>query len=63
MINESIARADSVIAIYSNHTNTITIRDSFWNSNKEIELHLKKELEITRTPNITSSNGFSIEAI
>lgn len=55
-------RIDSVIAIYSKHTNTVTVRDSFWNSNKEIEAHFKFELGIDNAPNITSCLGFEIKA-
>ena len=63
VIDESASRIDSVIAIYSEHTDTVTIRHSFWNSNKEIESHFTKALDLKKAPIITSCCGFGVEAI
>ena len=63
VIDEHVSRIDSVIATYSEHTNTITVRDSFWRSNQDIENHLRKELNIEKAPVVTSSTGFGIEII
>jgi hypothetical protein len=61
--DESLNRVDSVIAMYSEHTNTIQVRDSYWEHNNMIEDHFAKMLRFKKAPIITSCSGFGIEAI
>ena len=63
IIDESINRVDSVIAMYSKHTDTVSIRNTFWNSSQEIESHFKNELGLKKSPIVTSCSGFGIESI
>lgn len=63
IIDRHVNRIDSIIAMYSEHTNTITVRDIFWNSNQDIESYFKKELGLKKAPVVTSCSGFGIEGI
>ena len=55
---ESETCVNSIMAVYAQHTHTVTVHISHWSENKKIVDFLEEKLHFTSHPTVKSDDGF-----